>query len=127
MSLFTCCFWWFVLGALVGWLLSWLFNRLFGRTEVHEIPETTRVASSPVPLPVSAATRVDDLVIIEGIGPKIAELLRRHGIDAFDKLARADVASLWAILDKGGPGSAWRTPAPGRRRPCSACAATGTA
>ena len=36
MSLFTCCFWWFVLGALVGWLLSWLFNRLFGRTEVHD-------------------------------------------------------------------------------------------
>jgi predicted flap endonuclease-1-like 5' DNA nuclease len=103
MSLFTCCFWWFVLGALAGWLLSWLFNRLFGCTEVREIPETTRVVPSPAPLPVAAATRVDDLVVIEGIGPKIAELLRRHGIDTFDALARADVASLWAILDKGGP------------------------
>ena len=37
MSLFTCCLWWFVLGALAGWLLSWLFNRLIGRTEVQEI------------------------------------------------------------------------------------------
>ena len=61
MSLFTCCFWWFVLGALVGWLLSWLFNRLFGRTEVHEIADTTRVAAPVAPLPVAAATRVDDL------------------------------------------------------------------
>jgi predicted flap endonuclease-1-like 5' DNA nuclease len=99
MSLLTCCFWWFVFGALAGWLLSWLFNRLFGRTEVHEI-----AAPAPAtPLPVAAATRADDLVVIEGIGPKIADLLRRHGIDTFDKLARADAASLWAILDKGGP------------------------
>ena len=101
MSLFTCCFWWFVLGALVGWLLSWLFNRLFGRTEVHETTDAAPAAAPSVPLP--AAARVDDLVIIEGIGPKIAELLRRNGIDSFDKLARADVTSLWAILDKGGP------------------------
>jgi predicted flap endonuclease-1-like 5' DNA nuclease len=101
MSLFTCCLWWFVLGALVGWLLSWLFNRLFGRTEVHETTDAAPAAAPPVPLP--AAARVDDLVIIEGIGPKIAELLRRNGIDSFDKLARADVTSLWAILDKGGP------------------------
>lgn len=95
MSLFACCFWWFVLGVLAGWLLSWLLNRLVGRTEVHE------VASAPLAAP--AASRVDDLVIIEGIGPKIAQLLRRSGIDSFEKLARADVASLWAALDKGGP------------------------
>ncbi len=99
MSLFTCCFWWFVLGVLAGWLLSWLLNRLFGRSEVRDVPAATPVA--PVAAP--AASRVDDLVIIEGIGPRIAELLRRHGIDSFEKLARADVASLWTILDKGGP------------------------
>ena len=46
---------------------------------------------------------MDDLVVIEGIGPKIAELLRRHGIDSFETLARTDVATLWSILDKGGP------------------------
>ena len=50
-----------------------------------------------------AAPRVDDLQVIEGIGPKIAELLRRHGIDSFATLSRADVATLWSILDKGGP------------------------
>lgn len=99
MSLFTCCLWWFVLGLLAGWLLSWLLNRLVGRTEVQEVPAATVAA----PLAAPAASRVDDLVIIEGIGPKIAELLRRGGIDSFERLARADVASLWAVLDKGGP------------------------
>jgi predicted flap endonuclease-1-like 5' DNA nuclease len=97
MSLLACCLWWFVLGALAGWLLSWLVNRLVGRTGVQEIS-----APSPAPV-VAAASRVDDLVVIEGIGPKIAELLRRHGIDSFETLARTDVATLWSILDKGGP------------------------
>jgi predicted flap endonuclease-1-like 5' DNA nuclease len=99
MSLFTCCLWWFVLGILAGWLLSWLLDRFVGRTEVQEVPAATVAA----PLAVPAAPRVDDLAIIEGIGPKIAQLLRRGGIDSFEKLARADVSSLWAILDKGGP------------------------
>jgi predicted flap endonuclease-1-like 5' DNA nuclease len=98
-SLFTCCLWWFVLGALAGWLASWLLGRLFGRTEERVAP------AAPVPLAAVAAApaRVDDLVVIEGIGPKIAELLRRSGIDSFDRLARADVSALWSILDKGGP------------------------
>jgi predicted flap endonuclease-1-like 5' DNA nuclease len=99
MSLFACCLWWFVLGALAGWLLSWLLNRLVGRTEVREVP----AATAAVPLAAPAASRLDDLLVIEGIGPKIAQLLRRSGIDSFEKLARADVASLWAVLDKGGP------------------------
>jgi predicted flap endonuclease-1-like 5' DNA nuclease len=100
MSLFTCCLWWFVLGLLAGWLLSWLLNRLIGRTEAREIPAP---ASPVAPAVAAAPSRVDDLVIIEGIGPRIAELLRRNGVDSFETLARADVSSLWAILDKGGP------------------------
>jgi predicted flap endonuclease-1-like 5' DNA nuclease len=103
MSLITCCLWWFVLGVLAGWLLSWLLNRLFGRGEVQEIAEpapVVRTAAAPAPAP---PPRVDDLVVIEGIGPRIAELLRRNGIDSFDRLARSDVASLWSILDRGGP------------------------
>ena len=100
MSLFTCCLWWLVLGVLAGWLLSWLLNRLFGRTEVQEV--STPAPAAPVVAAVAPA-RVDDLAIIEGIGPKIAELLRRHGIDSFATLSRADVPTLWSILDKGGP------------------------
>ncbi len=95
MSQFICCLWWFVLGVLVGWLLSWLLNRLFGRSQVQEV-------SAPAPQPAAAAPRADDLTKIEGIGPKIAELLRGNGIDSFATLSRADVAKLWSILDKGG-------------------------
>ena len=100
MSLFTCCLWWLVLGVLAGWLLSWLLNRLFGRTEVQE----TSAPAPPAPAVAAAPpSRVDDLVNIEGIGPRIAELLRRHGFGSFETLSRADVATLWSILDKGGP------------------------
>ena len=44
----------------------------------------------------------DDLLIIEGIGPKIGELLAAAGIDTFQKLASADQAALKSILEKGG-------------------------
>ena len=97
MSLFICCLWWFVLGVLVGWLLSWLLNRLFGRSRG---PGDS--ARPLLPQPAAAAPRADDLTRIEGIGPKIAELLRGNGIDSFVTLSRADVAKLWSILDKGG-------------------------
>jgi predicted flap endonuclease-1-like 5' DNA nuclease len=96
MSLFICCVWWFVLGVLVGWLLSWLLNRLFGRNEVREVSATA------APGPPAATPRADDLTKIEGIGPKIAELLRGNGVDSYATLSRADVAKLWSILDKGG-------------------------
>jgi len=100
MPTFICCVWWFVLGVLVGWLLSWMVNRLFGRSVAREVP-----ASAPAPPPpVVAAPRVDDdLTKIEGIGPKIAELLRANGINSYAALSRAEVSSLWSILEKGGP------------------------
>lgn len=45
---------------------------------------------------------VDDLTIVEGIGPKIDELLHQAGIDTFARLARARIDELQAILDGGG-------------------------
>lgn len=43
-----------------------------------------------------------DLTRVEGIGPKINELLHAGGITTFAKLASADVASIKAILDEAG-------------------------
>jgi small subunit ribosomal protein S2 len=40
----------------------------------------------------------DDLEIIEGIGPRIAQLLREAGITTFAQLADADIANLKSIL-----------------------------
>jgi predicted flap endonuclease-1-like 5' DNA nuclease len=45
----------------------------------------------------------DDLIIIEGIGPKINELLLAAGIDTFRKLADAPIAQVQQILDAAGP------------------------
>lgn len=44
----------------------------------------------------------DDLKLIEGIGPKIAELLEKSGIDSFAELANTSVDKLKAILDQAG-------------------------
>ena len=44
----------------------------------------------------------DDLELIEGIGPKIAELLKGAGIDTFDALAKATVEKVQEVLEAGG-------------------------
>ncbi len=44
----------------------------------------------------------DDLKRIEGIGPKIEELLHADGVLTFKDLANAGVARLQAVLDKAG-------------------------
>jgi predicted flap endonuclease-1-like 5' DNA nuclease len=40
---------------------------------------------------------------VEGIGPKIAQLLRQHGVTTFVQLASAAPTEIAAILEKGGP------------------------
>ena len=44
----------------------------------------------------------DDLELIEGIGPKIAELLKAAGIDTFAALAKASVEKVQEVLEAGG-------------------------
>ncbi len=46
----------------------------------------------------AAPARTDDLTIIEGIGPKIAGILKLSGITTFAQLAATDVPSLEKIL-----------------------------
>jgi predicted flap endonuclease-1-like 5' DNA nuclease len=46
--------------------------------------------------------KMDDLEVVEGIGPKIAELLRGNGIATWAQLASSDPAQLRTILDAGG-------------------------
>lgn len=45
----------------------------------------------------------DDFTVIEGIGPKINELIHAEDIHFYNELARTDVADLQRILDKAGP------------------------
>jgi large subunit ribosomal protein L21 len=49
-----------------------------------------------------ALSKAEDLTIIEGVGPKIAQILRDSGIQMFAQLADASVESLSATLKKAG-------------------------
>lgn len=44
----------------------------------------------------------DDLAIVEGIGPKIKQILAQHGISTFTQLAAANVDDLKKILTEAG-------------------------
>lgn len=45
----------------------------------------------------------DDLTVVEGIGPKIAEVLQARGITTFAQLAAATPEALRGLLDAAGP------------------------
>jgi len=67
--------------------------------------ETVPVVEEPTPVaaePKAKSAKGDDLKIIEGIGPKIAELLVADGINSFEALANASQEQLHAVLEKGG-------------------------
>lgn len=133
MSGLGCCLWWFVFGVLLGWLLNWLFSKLFGKNppasnssssgsaasrlagsaSVRSATTASPSASAPsgarlVDLDAAKAAgfnlrHADDLAVIDGIGPKIEELFREHGVTRFSQVAAMSVAQLQAILDAGGP------------------------
>jgi large subunit ribosomal protein L27 len=58
-------------------------------------PATTPSSSKKTP-------KLDDLKIVEGIGPKIEQLLKENGIDTWEALANAPVDRLREILDAAG-------------------------
>ena len=62
-------------------------------------------ASAPVaPTPPAAPTgQKDDLKKVEGIGPKISELLNNAGITTFAALASTDASKIKDILNEAGP------------------------
>ena len=59
-------------------------------------PQTEKQPSKKTP-------KLDDLKVIEGIGPKIEQLLKDGGINTWAELASADVERLKEILDAAGP------------------------
>jgi predicted flap endonuclease-1-like 5' DNA nuclease len=45
----------------------------------------------------------DDLKVVEGIGPKIEEILNKEGIHTYEQLAESSVLRIAGILKKAGP------------------------
>jgi large subunit ribosomal protein L27 len=72
---------------------------------VAEEAATPAVAEAPAEKPASTkkAPKLDDLKVIEGVGPKIEQLLKDGGINTWAELAAADVDRLKDILDAAGP------------------------
>jgi len=79
----------FALAIVVGWVSS---LRKPQRAEV-EVEAVSGHGEESV---------ADDLVKIEGIGPKVAKVLARAGIITFEDLAHAKAVDIQKILDKAG-------------------------
>jgi len=66
-------------------------------------PKATKKASADTEKKApKASAKADDLTLIEGIGPKIAELLIAAGIVSFADLAKAKPAAIKTILEAAG-------------------------
>lgn len=59
--------------------------------------------SSSITTPSGKKVKQDDLKLVEGIGPKIEELMHAAGITTWAELAAAPIEKLEAILDEAGP------------------------
>jgi predicted flap endonuclease-1-like 5' DNA nuclease len=66
---------------------------------------TAKVAAAPIPVFLFAGKKYkqDDLKIVEGIGPKIEELLHSHDIKTWKALSETDPERLKEILVAAGP------------------------
>ena len=109
----------FLLGAIFGWILKRLFTKDKECDDCSKIQAEldacrkkismgTVAAATTATAFAAAAPKVDDsvkddLTKVEGIGPKIKELLNADGIWSFVQLADAKVERIQNILDNAGP------------------------
>lgn len=84
----------FVLAIIVGWVAA-------GR-KPKQAPVKVEAVVDETPAPVPSKIQADDLVKIEGIGPKVVKVLARAGIVTFTDLAEADAADVQKVLDRAG-------------------------
>lgn len=92
--------WWgwllIILAILLVLLLLWWWSRRKAARPQAEVRAPTATPAAPA---APATPAADDLELIEGIGPKIAGLLRGAGISTFAQLAATDVGRLREILE----------------------------
>ncbi len=81
---------------LIAFMLGWAFHYFWGR-----LIDFNLKAKDSVPERFSGISR-DDLKLIEGVGPKIEELLKANGIKSWDDIAAAEIVTLKSILMEAG-------------------------
>ncbi|GAA4143118.1 hypothetical protein GCM10022216_24750 [Sphingobacterium kyonggiense] len=84
------------------------YNEVYGKTAKTEKKTTRRrgatkkKADQPKAEAAATTTATDDLTIVEGIGPKIAEVLATAGISTYAELAKTDAEKVKEILTEAG-------------------------
>ncbi len=82
------------------------YNEVYGNTAKTEKKSTRRRSTSKKKATETAAkapvAKADDLTIVEGIGPKIAEVLTAAGIATYTELAKTDAEKVKEILTEAG-------------------------
>jgi predicted flap endonuclease-1-like 5' DNA nuclease len=66
------------------------------------VPAAAPMAAAPVAVPPAEPAPPDDLVVIEGIGPKIASVLQAAGVTTFSQLAALAPERITEILRAAG-------------------------
>jgi predicted flap endonuclease-1-like 5' DNA nuclease len=102
--------WWtwalVLLGAPLAVLLWWWLRRQAEEEPAPvvgiELKAPSRVAEEPAPVPQPVPPTPDDLKRVEGIGPKISDLLQAAGITTFAQLAATDASRLRRTLREAG-------------------------
>lgn len=87
----------FVLGYIAHWLLCRYRHHSASTKRPVQIVERR-----PVSTPLAQPAKKDDLKMIEGIGPKIEELLHESGISTFADLANTSQQNLDRVLEQAG-------------------------
>lgn len=93
---------------ILGYMFRWLQNRFWGcehcvESEIEAEIRTLKAEQSSHTKVVTASKHAqDDLKVIEGIGPKISELLHDAGITTWSKLADATPSKLSEVLQNAG-------------------------
>jgi predicted flap endonuclease-1-like 5' DNA nuclease len=101
-------------GSLPWWMAPWAFPTTWWVTTTvspaaaQPVPGSSVVEATAVTVPTveritHSAAVADNLTRIEGIGPKIAEILKSGGIRTFAELANTAVPRLQALLEAAGP------------------------
>jgi predicted flap endonuclease-1-like 5' DNA nuclease len=96
----------FILIVIILW---WALSRMAEthKTDIEVHHEEPKEAAPVIEAPARAepvAIAADDLTLVEGVGPKINELLHGAGIQTFGQLAEADPGQLKELLDANGLG-----------------------
>lgn len=87
--------WFLIIGLLIWW---WLNQTEEEAQKPSYVAPSLKKKPAERPSEIASKPKPDDLTLIEGIGPKIKDLLHEKGITTFAQLAASDVTRLRDLL-----------------------------